>query len=111
MATPAGNGAAAQIERRRSSRYPFDSLIEIEWGSIRLKGRVIDISAEGMQIEVANPLWLGASFTAHLPLETPVQMKCVVRRISPGQSMAVTFALNEEGRTQLVVLLETLAKK
>ena len=110
MATSAGNGAAA-VERRRSSRYPFDSSIEIEWGSIRLKGRVVDISAEGMQIEVANPLWLGATFTAHLPLEPPVQMECVVRRISPGQSMAVTFLLNDEGRTQLAVLLETLAKK
>ncbi len=111
MTTSVGDGSAAQIERRRSPRYPFDSSIEIEWGSLRLQGRVIDISAEGMQIEVANPLWLGASFTAHLPMEPPLQMECVVRRIAPGRSMAVTFVLNEGGRTQLGVLLETLAKK
>ncbi len=111
MAASAGNGAAAQIERRRCFRYPFDSSIEMEWGSLKLKGHVVDISAEGMQIELVNPLWLGASFTAHLPLEPPVQMECVVRRITPGQAMAVTFVLGEEGRTQLAALLETLARK
>ena len=105
-------GSAAQIERRRSHRYPFDAAVEMEWGSAKLHGRVRDISVEGMRIEIGDPLWIGAGFSAQVALNPPLRLECVVRRVEPGRAMSVSFiAQNEEGRRQLAALLETLAKK
>src|SRR2546422_3915513 len=78
------SGSATQTERRRSTRYPFGAVLEMEWGSAVLLGRVLDISAEGMRIEIADPLWVGAKFSAVLALEPPLRMECVVRRGGPG---------------------------
>jgi hypothetical protein len=112
MPTEPGSGSAAQIERRKSPRYPFDAVVELEWGSAKLRGRVSDISAEGMRIEIGDPLWLGAGFWAQVALDPPLRLECVVRRIEPGRSMGVSFGVpGEESRAQLAALLETLAKK
>src|SRR2546422_6417033 len=78
------SGSATQTERRRSTRYPFGAVLEMEWGSAVIRGSVIDISAEGMRIEIADPLWVGARFSAVLALEPPLRMECVVRRGRPG---------------------------
>src|SRR3989442_12713540 len=74
------SGSATQIERRRSTRHPFGAVLEMEWGSAVIRGSVIDITAEGMRIEIADPLWVGARFSAVLALEPLLRMECVVRR-------------------------------
>src|SRR2546426_11430176 len=78
------SGSATQTERRRSTRYPFGAVLKMEWGSAVIRGSVIDISAEGMRIEIADPLWVGAGFSAVLALEPPLRMECVVRRGGAG---------------------------
>ena len=112
MPSRPGAASAAQVERRRSPRYPLDLDLEVEWGSARLRGRSLDISAEGMKISVPDPLWVGASFLAVLALDPPVEIECVVRRVEPGHAMSVTFAVpREEGRVQVEGLLRTLGKR
>src|SRR2546425_6341495 len=78
------SGSATQTDRRSSTRYPCGAVLEMEWGSAVLRGRVLDISAEGMRIEIADPLWVGARFSAVLALEPPLRMECVVRRVARG---------------------------
>jgi len=112
MPSRPGGASAAQVERRRSPRYPLDLDLEVEWGSARLRGRALDISAEGIKINVPDPLWVGASFLAVLALDPPVEIECVVRRVDPGRAMSVTFTVpREEGRVQVEGLLRTLGKR
>src|SRR2546425_7548023 len=106
------SGSATQTERRRSTRYPFGAVLKMEWGSAVIRGSVIDISAEGMRIEIADPLWVGAGFSAVLALEPPLRMECVVRRGEPGGGRGgslVTPGAEEPGR--LAALLPPLGKK
>jgi len=106
------SGSATQTERRRSTRYPFGAVLEMEWGSAVIRGSVIDISAEGMRIEIADPLWVGARFSAVLALEPPLRMECVVRRVEPGRGMGVSLVTPEaEDRVRLAALLDPLGKK
>src|SRR2546426_12787758 len=94
------------------TRYPFGAVLEMEWGSAVLLGSVIDISAEGMRIEIADPLWVGARFSAVLALEPPLRMECVVRRVEPGRGMGVSLVTPEaEDRVRLAALLDPLGKK
>src|SRR2546426_4439621 len=85
------SGSATQTERHRSTRYPFGAVLKMEWGSAVIRGSVIDISAEGMRIEIADPLWVGARFSAVLALEPPLRMECVVRRGEAGGGMGGFF--------------------
>ena len=48
-----------------------------------------------MFIESADPLWIGAGFTAHLVLDRPVKVDCSVKRIETGQGMGVAVTLSE----------------
>src|SRR5207302_4953021 len=106
------SGSATQTERRRSTRYPFGAVLEMEWGSAVLLGRVLDISAEGMRIEIADPLWVGAKFSAVLALEPPLRMECVVRRVEPGGGMGVSLVTpGAEGRGRLGALLGGVGKE
>src|SRR5437899_12086725 len=89
------SGSATQTERRRSTRYPFGAVLEMEWGSAVIRGSVIDISAEGMRIEIADPLWVGARFSAVLALEPPLRMECVVRRCGPGSGLGLSTVSTE----------------
>jgi PilZ domain len=101
-----------QPEHRTSFRYPFDAIVKIEWGSAILEGKVHDISAEGMQIDIPDPLWIGASFSARLELEEPLILDCVVRRVQPSRGMGVSFlAGSTESQGRLAALLAALAKK
>ncbi len=112
MEQPPRTLAASQTDRRRSPRYAFEVALEIEWGSAVLQCRVSDISAEGLQVVLADPLWVGASFAANLVLDAPLRLVCVVRRVEPGKGMGVTIEVpDEEDRKRLAALLETLAKK
>jgi hypothetical protein len=91
-----GEHTPRHLERRWATRYSFRAELEIEWGSAVLRGKTRDISANGMFIESADTLWVGAGFTARLALDRPVQLDCSVKRVEPGRGMAVTVTVSEE---------------
>jgi len=80
-----GDHPARHLERRWAPRYMYRADLEIEWGSAILRGNTRDISANGMFIEAADPLWVGAGFTARLNLSQTVRLDCSVKRIEPGR--------------------------
>jgi hypothetical protein len=92
-----GNGdqTPRHSDRRWAPRYSFRANLEIEWGSAVLRASTRDISSNGMFIESADPLWIGAGFTAHLVLDRPVKVNCSVKRIEPGLGMGVAVTLSE----------------
>ncbi len=106
-----GEISPRRLERRRAPRYSFRADLEIEWGSAVLRGSTRDISSNGMFIEAADPLWVGAGFTARLKLERPVQVDCFVKRVEPGSGMGVTVAPleaeNQQRYQDLVASLST----
>jgi PilZ domain len=87
--------SARRTERRRAARYSFRADLEIEWGSAVLRGNTRDLSANGMFIEAADTLWVGAGFTARLNLDHPVRLDCSVKRVEPGRGMGVTVDLSK----------------
>lgn len=89
-----------RLERRWAPRYPFRTDLEIEWGSAVLRGKTRDISANGIFVESADTLWVGAGFTARLSLDRPVKMDCMVKRVEPGQGMALAVSLREAQHQQ-----------
>jgi hypothetical protein len=90
-----GDHPSRRSERRWAPRYSFRADLEIEWGSAVLRASTRDISSNGMFIESADPLWIGAGFTAHLVLERPVKVDCSVKRIEPGLGMGVSVTPSE----------------
>jgi hypothetical protein len=84
-----------RMERRRAPRYRYQAVVEIEWGSARLRARTRDVSAGGMFIESEDILWVGAGFRARLSTESPLWMECSVKRVEPGAGMGVTVELRE----------------
>jgi hypothetical protein len=103
--------ASARVERRQFNRRKFQGTIEIEWGSATLKASVRDLGPQGLFVELVPPLWVGATFSARLVLDPPLQMTCTVCRVEPVAGFAVAFNLPEEsGKAQLVELLATLPK-
>jgi hypothetical protein len=84
-----------RMERRRAPRYRYQAVVEIEWGSARLRARTRDVSAGGMFIESEDILWVGAGFRARLSIESPLWMECSVKRVEPGSGMGVTVELRE----------------
>ena len=88
------------LERRWATRYSFRAELEIEWGSAVLRGKTRDINANGIFIESADTLWVGAGFTARLALARPVQLDCAVKRVEPGRGMAVTVTAPGEQHHQ-----------
>jgi hypothetical protein len=91
-----GNLAGQRLERRRAPRFSYQAILEIEWGSARLKGRTRDISAGGMFIEADDVLWVGAGFRARMAAERPVWLECQVKRVEPGSGMGVAVELRED---------------
>jgi len=90
-----GDHPARRLEHRWAPRYSFRVDLEIEWGSAVLRGSTRDVSASGMFIEAADPLWVGAGFTARLTLDRPVRLDCFVKRVVPGRGMGVSVAVSE----------------
>jgi hypothetical protein len=84
------------MERRRSPRYVYRAILEIEWGSARLNARTRDISACGMFIESEDVLWVGAGFRARITLEGPTYLDCLVKRVEPGHGMGVAVSVMED---------------
>src|SRR5882724_1998852 len=111
MSTEPPVDASAPIERRQFNRRRIVGAIEIEWGSSTLTGLVRDIGRQGLFVEIAPPLWLGATLLARLVMDPPLQLNCTVRRVEPGTGIAVTLELVEEsGKAQLEKLLAQLPK-
>ena len=105
-----GESTSRRLERRWAPRYAYRAELEIEWGSAVLRGSTRDISASGMFIEAQDTLWVGAGFTARLALASPVKLDCSVKRVEPGQGMAVSVTLSEHGHHQEYMdLLSTLS--
>jgi hypothetical protein len=90
-----GDQTSRRSERRWAPRYSFRANLEIEWGSAILRASTRDISSNGMFIESADTLWIGAGFTAHLVLDRPVKVNCSVKRIEPGLGMGVSLTVSE----------------
>ena len=96
--------SARRLERRWARRYSFRADLEVLRASTR------DISANGMFIEAADPLWIGAGFTARLNLPQPLTVDCSVKRIEPGRGMGVSVALAESESQRIYhELLSTLS--
>lgn len=95
-----GEHPSRRLERRWAPRYSFRAELEIEWGSAVLRAKTRDISSNGMFIESNDTLWVGAGFVARLALDRPVQMDCSVKRVEPGQGMAVSVSVSEEPHQQ-----------
>jgi hypothetical protein len=91
-----GDQGVRRFERRWAPRFRFHADLEIEWGSTVLRARTRDVSSNGMFIESADPLWVGARFSAQLTLDQPVRLNCFVKRVEPGRGMGVSIALTEE---------------
>lgn len=99
-----------RTERRWAPRYRFRADLEIEWGSALLSGKTRDISSNGMFIESADTLWVGAGFTAKLNVGRPMRVNCSVKRVEPGQGMGVTVVPTEpENQKYYQDLLASLA--
>jgi hypothetical protein len=99
-----------RLERRWSTRFAFRADLEIEWGSAVLPASTRDISANGMFIECADTLWVGAGFTARMKLDHQMKLDCYVKRIEPGQGMGVTVVMVEtENHQRYQKLLSTLS--
>jgi hypothetical protein len=90
-----GDQTSRRLERRWAPRYTFRADLEIEWGSAVLRANTRDISSNGMFIESADPLCIGAGFTAHLVLDRSVKVDCSVKRIEPGLGMGVAVTLSD----------------
>lgn len=106
-----GDHPSRRAERRWAQRYAFRANLEIEWGSAVLRASTRDVSSNGMFIESADPLWLGAGFTARLVLDHPVKLDCSVKRIEPGKGMGVSVKISEEQNELLYHdLLTSLSK-
>jgi PilZ domain len=99
-----------RLERRWAPRYIFRAGLEIEWGSAVLRASTRDVSASGMFIESADPLWIGAGFSANLQLDHPVRVDCRVRRVVPGHGMGVSVSLTQEQQQTYQQLLSELSQ-
>ena len=80
-------------ERRHFSRRKCRFVLEIEWGSSTLRGVVRDIGPRGLFVELAPPLWVGATFFGRLMLNPVLQLNCTVCRIEPGKGIAVVGSI------------------
>jgi hypothetical protein len=112
IVTPqSGASSTPRAERRQETRFPFQSEIEIEWGSSTITGQVQDISIGGMFIIPSTSLWIGARFAASLLTTPPIKVECTVVRAEPGRGIGVKMTPGGEGAAeelqQLLTNLET----
>jgi hypothetical protein len=102
--------SARRLERRWAPRYSCRVVLDIEWGSAVLRASTRDVSASGMFIESADPLWIGAGFSANLQLDEPVRVDCRVRRVEPGMGMGVSVSLSNSQQKTYQDLLSRLSQ-
>ena len=99
-----------RTDRRWAPRFDFRVSLDIEWGSAVLRASTRDISSSGIFIESADPLWVGAGFTASLLLEHPVKIVCSVKRVEPGRGMGVAVSLPDEQQDSYKQLIARLSQ-
>jgi len=105
-----GDSSTRRLERRWTTRYEFRTELDIEWGSAVLRASTRDVSASGMFIESADPLWIGAGFSASLQLDHPVRVDCRVRRVEPGLGMGVSVSFPQEQQKSYQELISKLSR-
>lgn len=59
------------LEPRRHPRYRFDAGMKFKSGTTEREARVQIIGASGMEVELVDPLWVGAQFSAELVVDPP----------------------------------------
>jgi hypothetical protein len=84
--------------------------LDIEWGSTVLRAATRDISASGMFIDTADPLWVGAGFSAYLQLERPLKVDCFVKRVEPGRGMGVSVSSQTQRVADFQKLVSSLSQ-
>jgi hypothetical protein len=95
--------------RREFARYQFQVKVEILWQSRKVWGTVTDVSRGGLFIEMADAPCMGAHFTAHLALNEPLRLNCVVRRVVPDLGVGVALSIPEQSRKRFQALLLALS--
>jgi len=91
---------SGSVQRRNGPRYPYHAALEIE------------ISGDGMFIEMEHPLWIGATFQARLALNPPLDVHCVVRRVEPGRGIGASVRTVEpDGASRLKALIHSLSTR
>ena len=97
-------------ERRRYPRYGFQADVDIEIEGKTFRAFITDISADGMFIVAANPLWVGAVFSARVHIADALRANCIVKRVMVGRGMGVRFQeLSPQDRESLDKVLAGLA--
>lgn len=105
-------GEPSMSQLSRPPRFKFAAPVEFEWGSATVRAFVRDISANGLFIEMTDPLWIGATFSASLNLSPPLHLYCTVHRIDPSRGMAVRVAFaNKENEQRFSELVQEVARK
>jgi hypothetical protein len=95
--------------RREFARYQFQVKTEILWQSRKLWGTVTDVSRNGLFIEMADAPGVGDHFTAHLALNEPLRLDCVVRRVVSDLGVGVSLSVPEQSRRRFQALLLALS--
>jgi hypothetical protein len=95
--------------RREFARYQFHVKAEILWQSQKVWGTVTDVSRGGLFIEIEHAPCMGAHFTAHLALNEPLRLGCVVRRVVPDLGVGVSLSIPEQSRKRFQALLLALS--
>ena len=96
----------------RAPRYPFDTSIQIYWGSVSFEARTCNASQSGLFIETTTPLWIGATFSAELMVEPRLILNCRVVRIEPNRGMGVEISFPEqESESRFVSLIADLSRQ
>ena len=96
-------------ERRKYTRYGFQSDVEIVFGSETCRAFITDISMGGMFVITETPLLIGSPCAVRLLFTPPLEVDCVVRRVIPGRGMGVEITRpSDVARVRLERLLTSL---
>lgn len=96
-------------ERRKYTRYGFQSDVDIVFGSETRRAFITDISMGGMFIVTETPLLIGSPCAVRLLFTPPLELDCVVRRVIPGRGMGVEIQRpSDVARVRLERLLTSL---
>lgn len=93
-----GENFPSNLELRIATRYEFNAEIEIEWLSKRIWGRVTNISASGMFIELSELPERNARFFANLALNKPLRLSVRSVGLSPASELGSALPFEAKWR-------------